>query len=392
MGAVFALRMLSNLSLYYFFACFLGGFMGLSGPPLAVLFIIVLCGFLSCLLDKTRLPVRLSPFLLLGACWFFIHSAADLAVSILPAAYALVTAVSRLYSEGLYGFRRRFMINLYITPLVIIAGLITGYSALEEYALPFLIMFLFSGVFLMRTLRHDERSLGGRRLVAINASGLAGAGLAGLVIGNRAVLGALREFWIWLVNVLKGAGGEAPEPPRAASPSADLLLPDELPVAPQPTMPPVEQQDAVFSLLTNLVGLFIIVTIAAVLLFLLFRAFLGKRTDEPVENGVTEERCSVEEGMPRRGRKEPPNSIRRHYKTFLKLCREGGIRIEPGSTSLSVLRDAEDRQRGGGNDMERIRELYIGVRYGGKKVTKEDAKEMRRCCAVVKKRQGAEKG
>lgn len=69
--------------------------------------------------------------------------------------------------------------------------------------------------------------------------------------------------------------------------------------------------------------------------------------------------------------------IRKEYAKHMRTVRVKGYRINKSSTSMDICNEAKARLDDGGQNEERIRELYMKARYSGEEITDEDVKEMR---------------
>ena len=69
--------------------------------------------------------------------------------------------------------------------------------------------------------------------------------------------------------------------------------------------------------------------------------------------------------------------IRKEYAKHMRIVRVKGYRISKSSTSLDIYNEAKVRLEDGGQNEERIRELYMKARYSGEEITDEEVREMR---------------
>ena len=68
------------------------------------------------------------------------------------------------------------------------------------------------------------------------------------------------------------------------------------------------------------------------------------------------------------------NEIRRIYRKFLKLCKQGRVAIEPSSTTADIAKSF-GHMTGNHEKALALREIYVDVRYGEKEIKAEDIKE-----------------
>ena len=114
------------------------------------------------------------------------------------------------------------------------------------------------------------------------------------------------------------------------------------------------------------IGLAILALAAAFILFLILRKMIGARRRDEAALPYSEER----DALRKRGRsarsgifrpRDARQVVRWYYRKYLKEVVSRGVRIVPGDTSQTVLKKSDVHFPG--SDAEKIRELYILSRY-----------------------------
>lgn len=112
-----------------------------------------------------------------------------------------------------------------------------------------------------------------------------------------------------------------------------------------------------------------LVVIVAFLLFLLFKMLANKALTVFDEDGVAQERIPMDNTANRRGKQK--NKLRKAYIKFLAKCQKHGIQKEGHLTSEDYRRLAANKF-GMENDLQKLRDIYLPVRYNDADVRAED--------------------
>ncbi len=140
--------------------------------------------------------------------------------------------------------------------------------------------------------------------------------------------------------------------------------------------------DASGGMSDGILPMIVTVVLVLLLIYVVYRAyrfFQGRcvRTEE------TPEMVGTIESIGRKGFakinlfKTNREKIRKEYAKHMRTVRVKGYRINKSSTSMDICNEAKARLEDGGQNEERIRELYMKARYSGEEITDEDVREMR---------------
>lgn len=391
MSLLFFLRILCDMSYYMCYACFVGGGFGLTGPPVIPLLIMAGCCWLAFHLRATLW--RLAPLALMGFCWFYVGSIADLAVLVPPVVFIFLTVANGLFYEDIHAFRARFTVCIKVLPVLLLFGLIISRTSLESMSLPFWPVFLFSGVLLLRLLRQSEEILRQTKFKILNAATLLATGVIGFALGSKAAVSAMLAalsavYRLIFAPILLGISYAFVALLWLLEPIAALVFKrQEAEEMPPTTEGPMQEmaEEMIQGEVSDLVGqIFTALAIIAaiIIIILVFKKMLGKRNAMAANAGALEERSSAEESK-RAGRDlplfggTPRQRVRAIYRKFLKLCRYYGIAEEPDDTSRQIAYQATAAGLCPGRECDDMRGIYVSARYSEAEITGDDVKTMR---------------
>lgn len=278
---------------------------------------------------------------------------------------------------------------LYI-PLVYLKTISSNFTMAIGDSIPFIIIYIFSSIIFLRTIRHLDSNMGIktirknnikntliisliipfifsqnlRDLTQLLVGGILNIISYPVVISGR-IIGAILEFIFGLNKEL---------PPEEI---IEEVLEEGLPM-----MPLEEMGELVTRESTNLS---LIKTIFLVLFFILFIYIVyriiiksGSSTLEDID--YVEEREYIKDKKKRkpifnrdRYPEDPLGRIRFYYRKFLKKIDKEGVEIEKTDSSLEINEKAVPVVEG---NISRLRDLYIKSRYSDFQAKEEDVKEM----------------
>ncbi len=395
MDLSFTAKIISDLALWYGTAGFVLSFYG-AGLSLLPMLIIVLVSASSAFLYKKKRVYRYIPLPLLLLSLQWARSFTGLLLTIPPLLYcAWICHDARFspdYEKSIVYFKAAAL-----AMLVFCFFALLGYAASAGIILRYLLIFLFSGVFMLRLLRHDEQNRREPRLQLINLTLLLLLSAAALFLSSDFFLTTAQKtlslvyqkliapllllityifltifmLFIKLLGFLKIGRPEQQQ---------EIQLPN---VAEMLNLDP-NFQGAKSELLA---GVLTVLGIAAflALAFIIFRRIAaGKSVQENIAAAShntslqPEEHPSILSALAPR---TPREIVRLYYKRFLKNVCKKGIRLSPGYTSerieqlCSVAYDPVL--------LSEMRGIYIAARYSPNSVTKEDAAQMKKVCSKL---------
>lgn len=386
---VFALRVLCDVSLWFCTPGFVASCFGMSAPLIAPALIMALACLASSAL-RGRGSARLYPLALLSACFFWADGIPQLVSILPPCVYCIFMCAGRRFDQDYDDFRMRFR----YCPLLLLPGLLAalfaGVPAVERFMFPFFLIHIFSGILLLRTLRHGESMRHNKSLLLTNAA-LAlvfGAGTwllsSSMVLSPLgAALSAIYDTIIapvlsLLVYAVAGAGWLAwrgislltlNDPTDTEPVELDTGMGLDLTAGEAQTLAASWIPAALGGILAGLLALLVVYFFKR-----LYGARLSNRrtvtfSSEHLQAG---KRAEKPERMPLVAPREPRQAVRWYYRKFLISASARGIPIRPCDTSQSVADSCESlfcREK-----LDDLRGLYIRARYSPAPVTRDDAR------------------
>jgi hypothetical protein len=399
-----AAKILCDLSLWFCAATAILTRFGQTDGVFPAVGIMTLCCLLCYALKDKKLPLRLLPLLGLAFCAFWIKTAVDALLLIPPCLYCVwLCAAGRFAPDYSQAISTLKISAIALTLLLVLTSLIGMGSEPARYPLPFFLVFLFSGVAMLRLLRHDERKRKEWRLWLIALASLLACCAAALFFSSEfflhaagAALGALYRYIVapiltglaylvsaivWVVmqvfSFLKMKKPVGETPPKASE--GVMELPDIL----------EESGASGAEWLKQLLIAFAIIGFLA-LAFRIFRRLIGGDGASTQEKSVQETRTPLAEIVKTQNilhavlaPRTPRETVRWYYRKFLLKAKAGGLTIAPSDTceriayNASALFDPEL--------IAALREIYIVARYSPQAITGNDARRAKELYTKMKR-------
>jgi len=399
MGLVFTLRMLSALAMYLCAACTVGRVFQLTHLPMMPLLILTgVCGLCYALREVKRTALRLSPLALMLLCGFFIYDLVDFIVLLPAAAFCALTAYRKLFFEDRHSYKDRFLIFVKVLFPVVGVGALLGRSTVEGFTLPFALLTLITGVYLMQMLRQSDEVLRQRRFRLLNLAILSGTVLIGLILSTPALLAGFKlalssayryvvaPIFLAVAYIFVGLAW-------LLGPLFNWLKNREVPQEPQimeeGPFGPIEEYANSPGPVSNVILNLVMAAAIIGLLFLawkLLRRLLGK-SRIPAALGPDEQRSRAEQaGAKRRTRlgRSPRDQVRAAFRKLLLLCRSQGISMTPNLTSRDAAERVSRASWGLVVPPHALRALYIKARYSDHDITRQEAQEAKAALAAIR--------
>lgn len=404
MTLLFTLKYIADAAFYMTFAAFAAGRLGAGGLGWQTL---LLCAAapLCRLLDRRREPLRLLPLALLLGLLFLPGGYVALLLSLPPAAFLGWMVWKRLFVLSRGDEIDQFLLLLKLLPLPFLFLLIVQQGpALRRWSFPYLMIFLFSSVLLLRMLRHDEAVLRQKRFRALNALEVGGAGLLAAVLvapqSRHLMAETLRLVYRYLIGPLLmligylfvGFGwlisGLVKKLSGLFTRQDKPQLTDKDPLAEQ-LKKMTEAADGRNSDLAARILIALAIAAAAVCVFLLFRRLLSGRRGERAADGTeTRETLPAAHAGTRARRfplaRTPAEQVRRSYRRYLLFARAAGAQLNPCQNTLQQRLAAGDSVRGHGEEQTALRALYLDARYADR-AGREEARRARALSDAVRR-------
>lgn len=410
MNMLFFLKMLGDCSFFLAIAAFFASYFGQeeSLVPFSVL-LAACCAagrYIREKRGKTGLCSLLPLAVFIAACVICIlrgHLAPAGALCLAaPFLYGLASLLTGRTEIEAPDVREQFSLLVKILPFMLFIGLISmDFARLSRYSVPSAILFLASYVLVMRMSRHDRSVIEEKRFQAMNFAAAALVCLLAVLLSSKVFLSAVSAvikavysllvtplillimilasvfFWLFSHLVPQGASHQVESTFKMSEEATQEVL-QELGVQTGNGHP-------------YLAALFTVLLAAGAVLcvVLLFRRLSGSRRlgeiRRPGENRTfLASSDGQKETLPRFSR-DPSVRVRRRWQQVLRLAGRSGAHL---ASSMSTLQQAEEVNRvlrGSGEELEKLRTLYLKARYG-LQADAESATEATRLYRAIKDR------
>lgn len=383
-------KLMFDLSYFYTLA---GFFYALFAEHVSMLCFLLLAGTVAAdvlLRHFERLPkaVRLLPVLIPFAVFFTDTSVPDMVFMFFPAAYLIVSIVTdRVFTDRL-SFAHESRILLRIMPVMALGffGGKQAFTALEA-VVPYVIIWLYSMIWLLRILRNPEVKTRTQVISALSFAVftlLCTVGrlpellvkgiellyeyvISPLLVIFATAFGYLMTGIGWLIKSIFLPGGVNP-----------IEEPVSTEVAESGGAIEYAERDGIGLEFLVWIGRILLVLLILAAIFFFFKWILGKRRAAQDEGGYTEEKGIASDGppkhsvLPRFRPFHPREAIRYDYARFLKEASKRGVEFGKGATTLEI---AEQSSHDFPPDtLMEFRDLYVLARYAQKEnITREEA-------------------
>lgn len=396
-------RIFTDLSIYFAFFAFVLSLTGITINVFAVFCTLAVTGIICCTLHKAPLLVRLLPVLLLIFCFRNTETWGDIFLPLPGCIYVIVQTVKNnwmtSYSYVYDNFNKFFGIYCFFAFLAFLAGCS---SSIETYSIPFIIIWLFLSVYLMRILRLSEETLLSRRYMIINSITITFVAVAATIMSLPTVLTLIKSsvkviysytiyplitafgyvvfgiFWCF-TKLLTLLGVSAAQ--QAEKNNAELII---IGIDDIFDVPDYETLD-----LTNFFIICGVVTFSIITILFLKKLLRSDNTIPVVIKNITREKISSENTEDKKSfslfpRNSNRNKVRNYYKKYLLLCRKHDIPVD-GSVPSDVIRDTSENFMNP-ESVNSLQNIWLPARYSeNTEITAADVNHAREAYRKIKK-------
>ncbi len=310
---------------------------------------------------------------------------------ILPYIYMFYIALKDKYLVDYYGFRDLF-IRLFLTilPLLFIVFLSKNFRIFNRVGLPYFIVFIISGLYLMRITRHSSTVINNRRFLLMNTLLISLISVISIILNVDVVFSyvtnvmifvfidviipiALKILYIisWPVLKLLNLGALG-----LINSNKNIRFTERAPRVP----------DLSVDGYTFIIAFGAIVILTIVISVLIRRERLKRKAKAYIEisginkiNGVESYRRFLDDDIdenkkPKKILDKSMNQIRYWYKKFLMLCYERKMDILVYDNSQTIYEKSFEIFENKEKDLNSMREIYRKARYSEETINKEDIK------------------
>jgi len=358
--------------------------------------------------SKKYTKLKYIPILGLIIAILFVNSVTGLIGAIIPYIYMLYVILTDKYHVNYYRFKDLF-INLFyaILPLLLFVFLIKNIELFNRVSLQYVIIFVISGLYLMRTARHGQEIINNKRFMLMNALIIIITSIISIVLSTDAILKLVIIVVKFVYSKIFA--------PIIMQIIYILFLPmsyfmnradvyEEAPPAPF-EIPEYIEQEAEKYLIQDpsekIFSVFAYIAAAAFLAFVIyglikvFSVMKKRKTFDYVE-GVKENRSFIDD-EDKRNKNEKQiftngiNQIRYWYKKFLMLCSKKRMSIFEYDNSHTIYEKSSDIFKGHTENLEVIKEIYRKARYDKEAIDNQDVKTIKSIYKTLEKEKNSDK-
>jgi len=320
----------------------------------------------------------------------------------------LYVVLTDKYHVNYYRFKDLF-INLFyaILPLLLLVFLVKNIELFNRVSLQYVIIFIISGLYLMRTARHGQEIINNKRFMLMNALVIVMTSIISIVLSTDSILKII-------IIVVKFVYGKILVP-IVMKIIYVLFLPmayfmnraqnyEEAPPAPFEIPNYIEQEaerhmiqdpsEKTFSIFAYIVA----IAFLAFVIYGLIKVFSvrkKRKTFDYVE-GVKENRSFIDDENKRNKNEKQMfskgiNQIRYWYKKFLMLCSKKRMSIFEYDNSYTIYEKSSNIFKGHTENLEVIKEIYRKARYDKEAIDNQDVKTIKSIYKTLEKEKTSDK-
>ncbi len=321
----------------------------------------------------------------------FVKSVTGIIGTIIPYIYVLYVLVKEEYTVNYYRFKDLF-INLFygILPLFLFVFLYKNINMFNRLSLQYVIIFLTSGLYLMRTSRHSKDIINNKKFMLMNSLVIIITSIASIVLSTEAILNVVIiavKFVYSKIVVPIGTGiiyilflPMAYFMNKAAKYKEAPPIPFEIPEDVKEEARRIIEKDTNANTL-NIIANIIIIICLAVVVFVIIRILAVRKKKKLISytDGIKEQRSFLDD-EDTRNRKENQifnksiNQIRYWYKRFLVLCSKRRMSILENDSSNSIYIKSTYIFKNSESDLNNMKEIYRKARYDKEDIDNQDVK------------------
>ena len=385
MSVIYVLSLICDISLYMAFVGVLfPAQLSSTAMVFVPLFIIPAVALLAKVLYRIRPMLRFFPIILLSLCFIFTENAVAVTAILVPCIYITGIVVMKYFSFDIDWLRGKVKLCAVIVFIPIIMVMINGYAYLaSSYYLSFALIHVCCALCIMRISRIDLTTGANLKFILLNLALVVGCFAVLAVIGSPQVLTAVWESIRFLfqhfivpavlfcINTLNRL---FPAPDVVGEYELGVMVKEKDLEAIQKA---AEQDGDILSFHPA-----VLLIPIAVLAFYIIRKLLRRPRRQQIIEGIAETRSTITLVPEKKSSddkqrlftpRNPRLAIRHHYRQFLKICTAKGYQSEKGDTSKDV--NTKNKPHFSGENLTRLRELYIKARYSEHNIASKESKE-----------------
>jgi len=358
--------------------------------------------------SKKYTKFRYIPILGFIIALLFVNNVTGVIGAIIPYIYMLYVVLTDKYNVNYYRFKDLF-INLFyaILPLLLLVFLVKNIELFNRVSLQYVIIFIISGLYLMRTARHGQEIINNKRFILMNALVIVITSIISIVLSTDAILKLV-------IIVVKFVYSKIFAPiimqiiyilflPMSYFMNRAQKYEEGLP-KPSEVSEIVEQEarrflaedpsEKVFSIFAYIVA----IAFLAFVIYGLIKVFSVRKKRKIFDyvEGIKENRSFIDD-EDKRNKNEKQiidrgiNQIRYWYKKFLMLCSKKRMNIFEYDNSHTIYEKSTNIFKDHTENLEVIKEIYRKARYDKEAIDNQDVKTIRSIYKTLEKEKNSDK-
>ncbi len=358
--------------------------------------------------SKKYTKFRYIPILGFVIALLFVNNVTGVIGAIIPYIYMTYVVLTDKYNVNYYRFKDLF-INLFyaILPLLLFVFLVKNIAFFNRVSLQYVVIFIISGLYLMRTARHGQEVINNKRFILMNALVIVIISIISIVLSTDAILKLV-------IIVVKFVYSNILVPivmkiiyilflPMAYFMNKAVVY-KEAPPSPFEIPEYVEQEaerhmiqdpsEKIFSVFAYIVA----IAFLAFVIYGLIKVLSVRKKRKTVDyiEGVKEDRSFIDD-EDKRNKNEKQifargiNQIRYWYKKFLILCSKKRMSIFEYDNSHTIYEKSTNIFKDHTENLEVIKEIYRKARYDKEAVNNQDVKTIKSIYKTLEKEKNSDK-
>lgn len=362
-------------------------------PMLVVYFITLGCFSLTYYIQHNKKYLKFKYLAMFGLVLIaiYLRNIIGIIASIPPFIYILFIIKKDDFKVDYKEFKALFMgLIVAILFLPIFVYIVGDFEMFKSISLPYAVVFVVSGYYLLRTVRHSEKVINSRKFVIMNLIVIAVSFIICIILGSEAFVKSLiltlnfiyRSVYPLVIRVLYVLFNPLAKILNKAREEASLEenlieLEEELPEIEEM---PEDASQPLFLLYTLAIGMFIFIIIAIVARVLSKRKRVKDKDAEIY--GIKQYRSSLDDDFSvNKKAKQTLNGsveqIRYWYTKFLTLCFRKNMDIFISDNSKTICEKSSKIFINSEQELVDIREIYRKARYSNQDTNKRDIKAIK---------------
>lgn len=398
MNTILFWKLLTEISLYFSFAQFIGAIAGASDNLIRSALLLAAMGTVGRAIDRKGHPrlrwlalALLIPVFLLTEKWL------DAALLLIPSLYVVLMLQRHLGDTSYYEYQHQYMTGVKLMCVIGVLLLAWQHPVVADYVLPYVFCYLVGGVLALRLLRHSDDMVGSKRLWINNMLSVLVLCVAGLLltsdVAGKAALGVLKfifnkifypiiALFTWVMSLIMYALWTIVSKIDFGENSEGL---QELTNFAEEASETFGEQANVNNIPTEVIMGAFLVCVFAALAYMMFR-FLKKSTEQKqnaiheVRSRITDVAANPRESLFDRG---PRARVRATYRKFISLCIGAGGKIHRTDTTEDIERIAQAALLTPPRTKE-LQQIYRRARYSAEEITDADANDAKAAYQAAK--------